>query len=525
MDILAHAPILVVGVPLLGAFATPLIARAGARARNWFAILILALTSALAFYLAASVFQSGLQVYVLGGPSFGFTLPSGYFFPIRIILEVDGLSAFMAIIIAITTLLGAIYSTAFIQAHSGLDKYYTLLLLLTAGMFGMVVTGDAFNFFVFLEITSIAATGLVAFRTGRAESSEAAFKMMVLYNIGGLFVLLAVAILYGQYGALNFAYLAQLIKYSLLDVVALALFVLALALKAGAVPMHMWVPDAYPAAPAPITMVMVANTQIGLYGLYRICFSLYGLKLTPALVGWIVVILGILSIFIGVSMAVVQRDLKRLIAYSGIAQIGYMLLGVGVGLAVLGTPALDSYGLMAMKGGIFHIINHALYEGLLFLAAGAISYRTGTRNLDQLGGLAHNMRWTAIFFIIGGAAISGLPPFNGFASKLIIYESVFKFNPILAVIALLASIITLAIYVRAFQSAFVGPRLPAYAHKDPREAPPSMMFAMGTLAVLVVLFGLFPDLVVKYLVTPAAQALVNQGQYIEAILGAGLGVR
>jgi multicomponent Na+:H+ antiporter subunit D len=178
---------------------------------------------------------------------------------------------------------------------------------------------------------------------------------------------------------------------------------------------------------------------------------------------------------------------------------------------------------MAMKGGIFHIINHAFYEGLLFLAAGAISYRTGTRNLDELGGLAHNMRWTAIFFIIGGAAIAGLPPFNGFASKLIIYESVFKFNPILAVIALLASILTLAIYTRAFQSAFVGPQLPAY--KDVREAPASMMFPMGVLAILTVLFGLFPDLVVKYLVTPAAQALVNQAQYIEAILGAGLGVK
>lgn len=523
MDILAHAPILLVGLPLLGAFATPLIARAGERARNWFAILILALTSALAFYLAASVFQSGLRVYVLGGSSFGFTLPSGYFFPIRIILEVDGLSAFMAIIIAITTLLGAIYSTAFIRGHSGLDKYYALLLLLAAGMFGLVVTGDAFNFFVFLEITSVAAAGLVAFRTGRAESGEAAFKMMVLYTIAGLFVLLAVAILYGQYGALNFAYLAKLLNYSLLDMVALGLFVLALAMKAGAVPMHMWVPDAYPAAPAPITMVMVANSQIGLYGLYRICFTLYGLKLTPALVGWILIILGILSIFIGVSMAVIQQDLKRLIAYSGIAQIGYMLLGVGVGLAVLGTPALDSYGLTAMKGGIFHLINHALYEGLLFLTAGVIFYRAGTRNLDQLGGLGHNLRWTAIFFIIGGAAIAGLPPFNGFASKLIIYESVFKFNPILAVIALLASIITLAIYVRAFQSAFVGPQLPAY--KDLREAPPSMMFAMGSLAALVVLFGLFPDLVVRYLVTPAAEALVNQAEYIEAILGAGLGVR
>jgi multicomponent Na+:H+ antiporter subunit D len=523
MDIMTHAPILLVGVPLLGAFALPLIARLGERARNWFAILILTLTSALAFYVAISVFQSGLRVYVLGGQNFGFTLPSGYFFPIRIILEVDGMSAFMVLIIAITTLLGAIYSTAFIQNHSGLDKYYALLLLLTAAMYGMVVTGDAFNFFVFLEITSIAATGLVAFRTGRVESSEAAFKMMVLYNIGGLLVLLAVAILYGQYGALNFAYLAKLINYSLLDMIALGLFVLALAMKAGAVPMHMWIADAYPAAPSPITMVMVANSQIGLYGLYRICFTLYGLKLNTAMVGWIIIVFGLLSMFIGVTMALIQKDIKRLMAFHAISQTGYMLLGVGVGLACLGTPALNDYGLTAMKGGIFHIINHALYKGLLFLTAGAIFYRTGTRDLDKLGGLAHNMRWTAIFFIIGAASIAGLPPFNGFASKLIIYESVFKFSPILSVIAMIVSILTLASFIKVFQSAFLGPRLAAY--KEVREVPKSMMLAMGTLATLIVLFGLFPDLVVKYIVSPAAQALVNQAQYIEAILGTGLGVR
>ncbi|HIC96358.1 TPA: NADH:ubiquinone oxidoreductase [Candidatus Bipolaricaulota bacterium] len=523
MVLLTHAPILIIGLPLLGAFALPLVARAGERARNWFAISILILTSALAFSLSAIIFREGTRVYVLGGEGVGVTLPSGYLFPIRIILEIDGIGAFMVSIVGLIALLGGVYSLAFMGRHSGLEKYWSLFLLLTAGMFGLVETGDAFNFFVFLEITSVAACGLVAFRAGRAEAVEAGFKTLSLYIIAGLFVLLGVGILYGQYGALNFAYLATKLEWALPEMIALALFLIALTLKAGAVPMHMWVVDAYPAAPAPATIALVANSLCSLYALYRICFTLYGAQLGPAMVGWIVIILGTLSILIGTSMALIQTDLKRLIAYSGIAQVGYMFLGVGVGLAVLGTPALNSYGLTAMKGGIFHLFNYALYEGLLFLGAGAIFYRTGTRDLGTLGGLGHRMKWTALFFLIGGAAIAGLPPLNGFASKLIIYESVFKFSPILSVIAMLASILTLAIYTRAFQGAFLGRELESY--REIREVPRSMMVAMGCLAVLVVLFGLFPNLVVKYIVDPAAQALIDQAGYVEAIMGLGVGVK
>ncbi|MBC7240174.1 MAG: NADH:ubiquinone oxidoreductase, partial [Chloroflexi bacterium] len=189
--------------------------------------------------------------------------------------------------------------------------------------------------------------------------------------------------------------------------------------------------------------------------------------------------------------ALVQKEIKRLMAFHAISQTGYMLLGVGVGLAVLGNPLeLKDYGLMAMKGGIFHIINHAMYKGLLFLTAGAVFYRAGTRDLNKLGGLAHNMPWTTIYFIIGAAAIAGLPPFNGFASKLMIYESVYKFNPILSIMAMIVSVLTLASFVKIFQSAFLGPQLPEY--KDLKEAPTSMLVGMGILAFVVIFFGLFP---------------------------------
>jgi len=176
-----------------------------------------------------------------------------------------------------------------------------------------------------------------------------------------------VGIFYGQYDILNLAAIAKAIKYSQLDKIALGLLIPVLAMKAGAVPMHMWTPDAYSEAPAPITMILVAASQASLYALFRIVFSLYNVTMNTLTVGWIIIIFGLLSMFIGVTMAIVQKDIKRLMAYHAVSQTGYMLLGVGVGLAVLANPiALQKYGITAMEGGVFHIMNHAMYKGLLF---------------------------------------------------------------------------------------------------------------------------------------------------------------
>lgn len=514
-----HAAILVVAIPLFAAFATPLISKIGEGARKVWLALILAVTFIFSCLLLARVLGLGTQVYVFGGAQPGLTLPSGMSFPVRIIFEVDAMSAFMAFSGSLVALATAIYSLRFMEHSTGLDKYATLFLLLVAGMLGMELTGDAFNFFVFLEVTSIASSALVAFWREEPEPVEAGFKYMVLSTLGALFVLIAVGFLYGRYDALNFAALASQMQVSFVDKVALALLVAALAMKAGAVPVHMWTPDAYSRAPAVVTALLVSVSQASLYGLFRVVFSLYGLNLpTTTLVGWIIIILGVLSMFIGVTMAIPQHDIKRLMAYHAISQTGYMLLGVGVGLAVLADPvAFGAFGLKAMEGGIFHIINHAMYKGLLFLTAGALFYRVGTDDLNAMGGLGHNMKFTTVCFIIGAAAIAGLPPFNGFASKLIIYESVYLFNPVLAIIAMVVSILTLASFVKVFQSAFLGPPLPAY--REVKEVPASMKIGMGILAAVVIFFGLFPGLIVNTLVSPAAQALADQAGYIIKIMG------
>jgi multicomponent Na+:H+ antiporter subunit D len=517
--IVTNAPALLVAIPLFAAFTIPAVGKISAAARNLWVMGAMLLSAAVAFILAFRVFSTGTVIYVFGAAATHLAVPldSGGI-PIRIIFTVDAMSAFMDIICAIVGTSVLLYSLSSESKNTSLEGYYALFLLMIAGVFGMVSTGDFFNFFVFLEILSLASAGIIAYRIDGGLAVEAALKYFILSTLGAIFVLFAIGIFYGQYDALNIAMIAQRMQFSMLDRIALVLLVAALAMKCGAVPMHFWTPDAYSMAPSSATAFLVVASQASLYGLFRVVFTMYNITMNCVTVGWIIIILGVLSMVVGVTMAIPQKDVKRLMAYHAVSQTGYMLLGVGVGLAVLGNTALtSSFGFMAMEGGIFHIFNHAMYKGLLFLTAGAIFYRIGTRDLNKMGGLGHNMKYTMIFFMIGALAIAGIPPFNGFASKLMIYESVYLFNPLLSIIAMVVSILTLASFVKVFHSVFMGPQLPEYA--DVKEAPLPMLIGMGILAAIVILFGLFPQPVVDGIVAPAAHALVNQGGYIASVLG------
>jgi len=512
MTIGMHAPILAIAVPLLGAFALPVLAKVHRSLRDLWAIAVGAFTCAMVITVAVQAFTSGIQVYTLGAASPTDTIASGGF-PIRIMLVVDGMSAFMGLISALVGLASLIYAFHFLKEEQGKTLAMTLFFLLWAGMLGMEYTGDMFNFFVFLEVTSIAACALVGYRTWESRPAEAAFKTMAMYTVGGLLVLLAIGILYGEHGALNLAYLSSRIAGSQLDKIALGLLLGGLLMKAGAVPAHMWAPDAYGEAPAQAAIVLVANTQASLYGLWRVLFTLFAGALSAPAVGWLVTSLGVLTLLVAVLMAVIQTDLGRLIAYGAVSQIGYMLLGVGVGLTVLSSR--PDFGLVAMQGGIFHMMNDAATIGLLFLAAGVVKRAVGTRDLRALGGLGHDLKWTGGFFFLGAMALAGIPPLNGFASKLLIYESSFRLSPILTAIAVLGSILLLAVFARAFQGAFLGPRL-----REAKPASLSMLIAMGVLAAVILAMGLVPDFFVEHLVTPAAEALWRgRDLYLAAVLG------
>jgi len=516
--VIANASILIIAIPLLAAFLTPLIGRASVKARDIFVVTAVAFVGLLVILLARDIYANGTVVYTLGASLPDLTIPGGYMVPVRIILEVDGMSIFMGIIWATVSLTAAIYSLSHMREETGQDRFYTLFLLMVAGAYGMMFTGDLFNLFVFLEITSMAGGALVAFRTRFADALEGGFKYIVVSAVAGLMFLFAVGLLYAQYNLLNIAALAGVMQYTMLDKIALTLFVMALTIKTGMIPLHMWFADSYTVAPAGITAMLVITSHACMYAVFRICFSLYGVTLDTTTVGWIVIIFGLLSMFVGVTMAVLQTDVMRFMSYHAISQLGYMWIGVGVGLAVLGNAeALAAYGRDAIAGGIFHILNHAMYKPLLFMTAGALFHYLGHRDMNRMGGLGHNMKLTAIFYIIGTMSISGIPPFNGFASKFMIYESVYQFNPILAIIAMLVSIITLASFTKAFQSAFTGPKLPQY--KDVKEVPKSMLVGMGILAAGIIFTSIFPGLVVDHIVYPAADALINQAGYINGVMG------
>lgn len=516
-----HLPALLVAVPLFTAFTLPLAGRLGDTARSAWVFLGAALTSLVGLMLAAQVFAGGPLLYVFGAAAPHATIPmdSGGI-PIRIIFQIDALSALMVVITALSSLAIILYSLSAESRHSGKDGFYSMLFLLVAGVLGMVSTGDLFNFFVFLEITSLAGAGLVAFPIDEGQAVEGGLKYAVLSTVGALSVLLAIGLLFAQYNALNLATVASRLQFTALDKVALVLLIVPLAMKCGSVPMHFWTPDAYTAAPSSITAFLVVSSQASLYGLFRILFTLYGdlLRFSWVTFGWFLIVIGVLSAFIGVTMAIAQKDVKGLMAYHSVSQTGYMLLGAGVGLAVLGNPgALAAYGKTAIAGGLFHVFNYALYKGLLFLTAGAVIYRTGTRNLNKLGGLGHSMPWTMVFFMIGALAIAGIPPFNGFASKLLIYESVFRFSPFLAIVAMVVSILTLGSFVKVFHSMFMG--APRAEFAAVREVPAPMLAGMAILAIGIILAGLAPHLFVDRMIYPAVDALVNRADYIAAILG------
>ncbi|MDH7506996.1 MAG: proton-conducting transporter membrane subunit [Candidatus Thermoplasmatota archaeon] len=512
MSFIDYTPALIVAVPLFGAFLTPIISKIGEKIRNIFAIIICIITTFLVFLLTQDVFTNGPRTYIFGDTNLNIPV-------VRILFEVDGISIFMGIISASLALLAVIYSWSFMKENDGLDKFYTLVLLLLASILGMELTGDVFNFFVFLEISCISSCALIAFYVNKGEVLEAAFKYIVISTIGALFVLFAVGLFYAQYNALNMAVIANALQFGFLDKIAFVLLIAALGMKAGLAPMHMWLPDSYGEAPVPVTFILVAATQASLYGVLRIIFTIYrnaftnaASVLSSAIIHWFIIALALATILIGVIMALIQTDFKRLIAFAAVAEIGYIFLGIGVGLTSLGV----GYGKTALEGGVFHIINDAFDIGLLFLIAGSVYYATKETSLNNIGGLARNMKYTTVFFIIGLLAVSGLPPFNGFVSKLLIYESTYQLNPIIAIIAILASILLLAVFVKVFYSVFMGPELPNL--KDVKEVPKSMLFAMGVIVVIIIIFGLFPNLIINNIVQPATNALVNNSSYISKVI-------
>ncbi len=504
----------VIIIPLLGVFSLPLVGLVGKKAREAWALLISGATLGVTSKLLYNVWSTKeTLVYTLGAKS---PMGQGVGFPVRIVWEVDLLSAIMAFTIAFVAFLAVAYSIEYMRHDTGLEKYYVLILVLELGMLGIVLTGDIFNFYVFLEIMSIASYALVAFRNDTWEGIEAGIKYMFVGSLASSFILLGIALLYGQYGTLTMAYLAEKMaaNFTLTAKIALAFLIGGLLFKSGAVPVHMWLADAHPAAPSSIS-AMLSGLVIkagGVYVIARIAFSVFGMAVNLRTLGWVIIFFACLTLIVGNAMAVVQTDMKRLLAFSSVGQIGYILLGLGIGLAAYGTKV----GEIATAGAIYHTVNHAIMKALLFMVAGAVLHELGTKDLNELSGLAKTMPKTTFAFIVGAAAIIGLPPLNGFASKWLLYESSALFNPFLGAIAIIGTAFCTAAYIRVLYTFLGRPSERVMKAKEPGMA---MLLPMFILVGAIILMGLFPWQISKGVMIPAASMLANIKGYVLAVMG------
>ncbi len=513
MSIMAyqHFPIYAVMTYFVGAFLIVVLGK-NRLIRNLVALLATAFSLYLLCMLVRPVILNGEIIsYWMGGRA-----PAGGY-AIGIALEVDALSLFFGLLIATAVFAACVYSIQYMSHDDNIPQYYTLFLMLAGGVMGLVLSGDLFNMFIMVEILTFAAVALTAFRNTVTGALEAAFKYLVVGSIGSTCILVGTIVLYAQAHTLNFAQLGAFIPGNLnrATIVAYALLFIGFCTKAFIVPFHPLAADAHGAAPAPVSVLISGVlTKSGLYGIIRLTYILFRTMNLGTVQFWLV-FLGSVSMFVCVTMALAQHDFKRLLAFHSISQIGYVLTAAGLATA------------LGLSSGLYHAMNHTLFKGLLFLCAGAVLHETGTTDLNKLGGLSKKMPHTTVLFLIGAFSISGIPPFNGFASKWLIYQATYQRAVesgnigfmMATIVALVTSTLTLASFVKVTQSVFFG-QLPK-EYENVKEVPFGMRLGMGILALLCILTGLFPGFVTTYLTEPAARAAMAANNYINGMLGSG----
>jgi hydrogenase-4 component B len=420
-------------------------------------------------------------------------VPFGSFF-----VQIDALSAFFLLPILGLSIVAALYGGEYLTAYrsrKNLGPAWFFFNLLVASMVMVVLARNAILFLLAWEIMSLASFFLVTFEDEKESVRQAGWTYLVATHLGTAFLFVLFLVLGRQAGSLDFdRFLAASGSISPVAGVAFFLALIGFGTKAGFMPLHVWLPEAHPAAPSHVSALMSGvMIKTGIYGLLR---ALTFLGHPESWWGWVLIGTGLASGLGGVLFALAQHDLKRLLAYHSVENIGIIALGLGVavlGLA-LNQPALAVLGL---AGGLLHVLNHALFKGLLFLGAGAVIHATGTRDIDHLGGLIRRMPWTAAMFLTGSVAICGLPPLNGFVSEFLIYVGAFKEIGLpgvsiwgAATIAGLAMIgaLAAACFTKAFGIVFLGePRTDQAKHGH--EAGWAMLAPMGVLALGCVAVG------------------------------------
>lgn len=485
-----HLPVLQVIVPLIAAPVCVLLRR-----RSWcwtLTVLVCLIALGISIGLLSSVLDGGPIVYELGN----WPAPWG------IEYRVDALNAFVLVLIGLMGAGTAIYALASIGSEIDAGRhhlFYAVYLLNFTGVLGMTITGDAFNVYVFLEITSLSSYALVSLGRDR-RALTGAFRYLVLGTVGATFFLIGIGLMYMMTGTLNMADLAERLQPMLgtrTALAALAFLTVGLTLKLALFPLHAWLPDAYTYAPSVVSIFLAATTtKVSIYVFLRFAFTVWGADFVFAAqqIQAYVLPLALAGIFYASLVAMAQSNVKRLLAYSSIAQVGYIVLGICFA------------SVTGLAGAIVHLFNHALTKAALFMAVGAVALRVGAVNLDAMRGLGRRMPLTMAAFVAAGLSLIGLPLTVGFVSKWTLVLAALEAGwwPV-AWLMLLSSMLSVAYVWRVVEAAYFQPP----ADRAIREAPMSMQIPLWLLTAAIVVFGIWTPLTAG-IARQAAQWLLGE---------------
>jgi len=461
-------------VLLISVLATPLAGLIGRRVKHERLLLTAYITSVL--IISFIIIPTSYQEVLWGKGRVAInSLPEEAF------MEVDKLSIFMTVTLFIVGIASSIFS-AREPGRVSVTGYYTIFLGMIASMVGVVFSGSLFTLFIFWEIMCLCSYALVAFRRERWEPIEAGYKYLIMSSAGSITVLFALSFLYGLTGTLSIPYLTA----SLLDsqgspilYISLLMIIIGFGLQAGMVPFHTWLPDAHMAAASPISAILSGVVvKIGIYGLIRLLFNVF-LSTQNA---WqaVLSVFAVLTMFIGNLSALFQDDLKRLLAYSTIANTGYILLGLAIGSQ------------RALAGSLFQILNHAVIKTLLFLCAGAFLHSTRTRSLSEIAGIRESMPATSIAFTVGALSLATFPGLNVFWSELMIITAGIESNMSLLSFLMIINLALSAAYALRMIYTVIVKKATSTSRKA-KEAPMLMLLPVLSLAAISIIIGVYPS--------------------------------
>lgn len=486
------SPVHYIALPLLAAFLIPLLAKINKELVRIIPGLVFSYLTLISVILMKRVAVEGTIVETI----------AGWQAPFGINLVFSSFTGLLATLMTIMALIIWIYSYRFKKVDDEpAMKYYILFMMLVTGSIGIVLTGDIFNMFVFLEISSIAAYSLTSFYRDR-DGAEAGFKYLLIGSFSSAFLLLGIMLLYTQVGTLNMAQIAERMHDvpTTMKLTILIFFLVGLGIEAEIFPLNGWAPDAYSQAPSPIGAAFASIlVKAGVYALIRIVFTIFDIHGAYDFL----IYMGIITLVIAEFAAMRQTNLKRMLAYSSIGQMGFVLIGFGIGTNE------------AVFGAIFLMLTHAIIKGLLFASGSYLVYNTPSKKIEDLSGIGKKFPFMAFFFAIGAFAIVGLPPFAGFWSKLYLLMAAAD-NAMLGLVAiiLMVSIVEIVYYFRVVAKLYFGkPKDDVIIHKPTFGG----YLSMTILTVFILLIGFYPDIVTSY-IHSAADALLDKDGYISGVL-------